>query len=189
VTLGTYTDRDARGSRVSDKNGGVDVTIEGSTMHVGNRMYNIGNLVGTSIDAYNIGFDGGPVKAVWLEKWRLLAIAVGLYALASYGGSAGIGSGTISLLEGILILAAVVVIVQIVRKLRKRATGYILQLETSGAVTGVLASRDPGAIRGLAKLVADATNNPPANAIHTYVNQGTIINQRGDRNIGQQMNR
>lgn len=167
------------------QSGGVEVVIEGSTMEIGNRMYNIANLVGTSVYEYPIGFDGGLLRALRSKKWRLIVPLVGLLVL----GGSGKPTGTVVLLELVLFAFVLVTIVQIVQMLGRRDTGYMLQLETAGTITGVVQSRDREAIQGLARRVSEATNNPPATALHLIVNEGTIVNQHGDGNIGQQFNK
>ncbi len=122
-------------------------------MHIGNRMYDIGNLVATSIGTRHVGFQGGPLKAIWSKKRRFLLIAVGLLIL----GSIEDPTGAVYLGEAALVVLAAVTVTQIVRMLRERRIDYVLQLETSGSITGIVAIPDPDAIRKLAKLVADAT--------------------------------
>ena len=153
----------------------VDVVIEGNTMRVRNRMYNIGNLVGTTVDEYEIGFTGSTWEAIWSKKWQVFAILV-VSAIAT-------DLWWVQLLAWAGLIATVV---QIVKLKRDRATGYILKLETAGKVTGVITSRDPEAINNLALEVAKAINNPPTTA-QEYIIYGDLVQQTGNNNVATQV--
>lgn len=153
----------------------VDIVIEGSTMRVGNRMYNIGNLVGTTVDEYEIGFTGSTWQAIWSKRWQVLAILV-VSAMAS----------KVAWVQVLAWAGLIGTVVQIVKLKRDRATGYVLKLETAGKITGVITSRDPEAINDLAQEVAEAINNPPATA-QKYVIYGDLVQQTGNNNVATQV--
>ena len=87
----------------------------------------------------------------------------------------------------LVVLALLVAqIVQIVRMLQNRATGYILKLETVGAVRGVITSRDRDEVNALARRVAEAINNPPTTA-KEFVVYGDLVQQTGNNNVATQV--
>lgn len=143
-------------------------------MSMGSRMYNIGNLVGTTVDDYPIGFVGGPLDAIWSKKWRFFLLFVAYAALNS------------PVIRLALLAALVAQIVEIVRMLQNRATGYMLKLETAGSVTGVITSRDPDEVNKLARRVAEAINNPPTKAME-FIVHGDLVQQTGNNNVATQV--
>jgi hypothetical protein len=154
----------------------VDIEIDGHTVKVGNRMYNIGNLASTTVDAFPIGFDGGRMAAIWARKWWL-----GISFLVAIESNTPIGVRLVAL--GILLAT----VAQIVFMLRGRATGYVLTLETvSGAAADVIVSRDPEAVYGVAQAIGDAINNPPK-TVEQYVIHGDLVQQIGNNNVATQV--
>jgi hypothetical protein len=159
---------------VALREGAVDVVIEGHTMSMGNRMYNIGNLVGTTVADYPIGFVGGPFDAIRAKKWRFFFIFVAYVVLSS------------PVARLVLLAAFVAQVVEIVRMLQNRSTGYMLKLETAGSVTGVITSQDPDEVNKLARRVAEAINNPPTTA-KEFVIYGDLVQQTGNNNVATQV--
>jgi hypothetical protein len=154
----------------------VDIWIDGHTVRVENRMYNIGQLVSTSVDAFPIGFDGGPLAAIWKRKWWL---AVSFLVAVSAGVSIGVRLVALGILLG--------TVAQILQMLRNRATGYALTLETVfGAAPDVLFSRDAEAVHGLADAIGDAINHPPT-TVEQYVVHGDLVQQTGNGNVAVQV--
>lgn len=144
-------------------------------MRVGNRMYNIGNLVGTTVDEYELGYTGTTWQAIWSKKWQVLAILV---VSAIFEDQKVVG-----LLAWAALIATVV---QIVKLTRDKATGYMLKLETAGKITGVITSRDLDAINDLARKIAEAINNPSTTA-EKYVIYGDLVQQTGNHNVATQV--
>jgi len=77
-------------------------------------------------------------------------------------------------------------VVQIVRMLQHRATGYMLKLEMMGTVTGVITSRDPDEMHALARRVAEAINNPPT-TMKELIIYGDLVQQTGNNNVATQV--
>lgn len=150
----------------------VKVVIEGHTLKVGKRMYNIGALVGTNVDEFPIGFDGGPGAAIWSKRWLIFICLIVL--------SLPVGTA----LRFLAVVGLIAIAVHILILLQRRDTGYMLVLETAGKVTGVITSRDEKAISDLAHRVATAINHPPVTA-ETYTIQaveGDLVQVKGDNN-------
>jgi hypothetical protein len=150
----------------------VEVVIEGHTLKVGKRMYNIGTLVGTNVDEFPIGFDGNPAAAIWSKK-RLILFCLIVFALP-------VGTP----LRLLALAGLIAIAVRIVIMLQRRDTGYMLVLDTAGKVTGVITSRDEKAISDLSHRVAAAINHPPITA-ETYTIQaveGDYVHVTGDNN-------
>jgi hypothetical protein len=151
----------------------VDVSIDGYTVKVDSRMYNIGHLVSTRVDWFPIGFVGGRLAAIWSKKWWLLGsllftvaqdpIAIRLVAL-------GVLIGTIGV---------------IVRMLQGRAIGYRLTLETPYGAE-IIETRDPGPLHELADAIGAAINNPPTTT-EQYVIHGDLVQQTGNNNVAVQV--
>jgi uncharacterized membrane protein YjjB (DUF3815 family) len=152
----------------------IDVRIDGYTVRVGNRMYNLGHVVSTSVDAFPIGFVGGPLAAVWSKKWWLIVSFI--FAVTS-----GVSLGARLIAIGIL-LGTVGWIVEI---LRGRAVGYRLTLETAFGAD-ILESRDPEVMHRLADAIGEAINHPPS-TVEQYIVHGDLVQQNGDGNVAVQV--
>lgn len=154
----------------------VDVSIDGYTVRVDDRIYNIGNLVCASVETFPIGFDGGVLAAIWAAKWPL-----GLGFCVAVSSGVSIGARLIAL--GVFLGA----IGWTVRRLQGRAIGYALMFETSsGTAPDVLVSRDPDAVYGLADAIGDAINHPPR-TVEQYVVHGDLVQQIGNDNVAVQV--
>jgi hypothetical protein len=151
----------------------VDVLIDGYTMRVGNRVYNLGHVVSAGVESFPIGFDGGRMAAVWSKKWFLL-----VSFLVAVSANASIGLRVAGL---VALLGTVGWIVLI---LRGRATGYQLTL-TTALGTDAIISRDPNAVYDLADAIGKAINHPPK-TVEQYVVHGDLIQQIGNGNVAVQ---
>jgi Family of unknown function (DUF6232) len=166
------------GGAVSQDASGIDVTIQGNTMEVGNEMYHLGNISRVSTFTHLIGFHGGPLRAIWVKKWWLLGSVILI--------AAGSSSGTLLAIGVIALLAT---IARIYWMLTHKSTEYVLRLESAGVVRGVLASEDAGRIEEIVKLVSGAIRNPPVTAQHIHLPNvrkidKTEINQYGAGSTG-----
>lgn len=156
----------------------IDIRIEGNTMHVAHEMYNLGNIARVSTYVRPVGFDGGALKAIWLMRSRFIFIVIGLVVLSALGPGGAVGP-----LEAVLVLAALATIAQIVLMLRRKSTEYVLLIESSGVVRGLLASEDNSVIDAIKALISDSIRNPPITAkVQTFHN---VNNHIGDVNTNQ----
>lgn len=151
----------------------VDVRIDGYTLKVGSRMYNIGHLVSTRVDRFAIGFVGGRLAAIWSKKWWLLGSL--FFALAE--------DPVAIRLAAFLIL--VVTIAVIVRMVRGRGTGYRLTLKTASGAE-IIETRDPAPLYELAEAIGAAINHPPK-TVAQYVIHGDLVQQTGNNNVAVQV--
>jgi hypothetical protein len=151
----------------------VDVSIDGYTVKVAGRMYNIGHLVSTRVDRFAIGFVGGPLAAIWSKKWWLLG---GLLFTVSNDPI------EIRLVAFLVLLGTIGVIVNM---LRGRGTGYRLTLETAFGAE-IIETRDPAPLHELADAIGAAINNPPK-TVAQYVIHGDLVQQTGNNNVAVQV--
>lgn len=163
---------------MSQNAGGIDVTIQGNTMEVGNEMYHLGNISRVSTFTHLIGFHGSLLRAIWLKKWWLIGSVVLIAVGSSSGAVLAIG-----------VVALLLTIARIYWMLTKKSTEYVLRLESAGVVRGVLASEDASRIEQVVKMVSEAIRNPPVTEQHVHLPnvrkiEKAEISQYGDGNTG-----
>jgi hypothetical protein len=175
------------GGTLSKDNNGINLVIEGNIMRVANEVYHLGNIARVSTYVHHVGFDGGPFKAIWVKKWWFILLAATFYVLNAYGKGADVHTA-----QRVLVFVALATIAHIVWILRQRNEEYVLLIESSGVVRGLLASSDSAVIDNIITLIANSIRNPPISAITRHFNNvtsnvnNTAIHQHGDGNIGQQ---
>lgn len=143
---------------MSQNAGGIDVTIQGNTMEVGNELYHLGNISRVSTFTHLIGFHGSLLRAIWLKKWWLIGSVILIAAGSSSGAVLAIG-----------VVALLLTIARIYWMVTKKSTEYVLRLESAGVVRGVLASDDASRIEEIVKMVSEAIRNPPVAAQHIHL--------------------
>lgn len=164
---------------------GVDVLIEHNTMQVGNEIYHLGNIARVSTYVRMIGFQGGPLKAIWSKRLQIILILVGLLVFGSSD------DGAAHLVVALLLLAAVATIIQIVRMLQGQGSAYVLLIESSGVVRGVLESHNQDVIGEIVDLISRSIRNPPVRIERHYTDVTTNVTynettQYGPGSVGQQ---
>ena len=178
---------------MSASDDGINVEIERNTMRVGNEIYHLGNIARVSTYTVKIS----AVSEIWHRKGRFLLIAVGIAGLVtgnrvadSHLQSHPTTLSHIHVAEKIgiaaLALIGVLVLLRIVWAVRPRATPHLLLIESSGVVSGLLASRDVRVIDEIAGLIAESIRNPPITAINRhFTNVTTNFNRNDVKNINQ----
>jgi hypothetical protein len=173
-----------RKSLLSKDTNFLTIEIKGNTMRVANEVYHLGNISRVSTYVECVGFQGGPIKAVWGKRRRILFIGVALCILSILGK----GGEAEHLANGILVFAALATIAQIIWMLRQRAKEYQLLIESSGIVRGLLASRDSTVIDRIITLITDAIREPPittkAETFYNVHQDFSTTNQYGTGSIG-----
>jgi hypothetical protein len=189
-------------------------------MRVGHEMYHLNNISRISESAVTIGFRGGLAKALWSMRVRIIVLIVigALAQLLSPGsaradsirratrrldatGEVGLAGGidavgrNLDLINGLLVLVALLTLAQLAWLLWRRTTWYVLMIESAGSVQGIMASLDWKEIHEVSRMIGNAIRNPPTQVQNYHYNnvtndnrRMTQINQSGKNAVGQQFN-